>query len=165
MKSTSKLVFPTVLLLLGGTAYGSVISANKLAVDAGMPFIAYSFWQMIIASAVLLPASMLLRSRPKVSLPHLKVYGLVATVGLSGPLLILAFLADKLPPSVLTLVVALMGVVVRRIARASERSSGGVGKADPELRDRALAAVVGVGIMRARPSASAAGDNARSDLV
>jgi Na+-transporting methylmalonyl-CoA/oxaloacetate decarboxylase gamma subunit len=65
----------------------------------------------------------------------------------------------------LTLVVALMGVVVREIARTGERSSGGAGKADTELRDRALAAVVGVGIMRARASASAAGDDARSDLV
>ena len=57
---TSNLVIPTLLLLLGGTAYGSVISANKLAVEAGMPFIAYSFWQMILASAVLLPVSLLL---------------------------------------------------------------------------------------------------------
>ena len=116
MKSKSSLLLPTALLLLGGTAYGSVISANKLAVDAGMPFIAYAFWQMVLASAVLLPASILLRSRPKASLPHIKVYSLVATVGLSGPLLILAYLADKLPPSVLTLVVALIAAATYLLA-------------------------------------------------
>ena len=123
MKTSSSLIVPTALLLLGGTAYGSVISANKLAVDAGMPFIAYAFWQMIIASAVLLPVSALLRSPPKLNRRHLRVYGLVATVGLSGPLLILAFLADKLPPSVLTLVVALIAAATYLLALAVRSES------------------------------------------
>ena len=120
---TSNLVIPTILLLLGGTAYGSVISANKLAVEAGMPYFAYAFWQMALASAVLLPASVLLRSRPKASLAHLKTYGLVATVGLSGPLLILAFLADKLPPSVLILAVALIAAATYLLALAVKSES------------------------------------------
>ena len=120
---TSNLVIPTILLLLGGTAYGSVISANKLAVEAGMPYFAYAFWQMALASAVLLPASVLLRSRPKASLAHLKTYGLVATVGLSGPLLILAFLADKLPPSVLILAVALIAAATYLLALAVRSES------------------------------------------
>ncbi len=123
MKSSSGLALPTFLLLLGGSAYGSVISANKLAVDAGMPVIAYAFWQMIIASAVLLPVSALLRSPPKLSARHLKVYGLVATVGLLGPLLILAFLADKLPPSVLTLAVALIASATYPLALAVRSES------------------------------------------
>ena len=47
MSRSGNLIFPTVLLLLGGVSYGSVISANRLAVEAGFPFIAYAFWQML----------------------------------------------------------------------------------------------------------------------
>ena len=123
MNFPSGLALPTFLLLLGGTAYGSVISANKLAVEAGMPFIAYAFWQMAIASAMLLPVSALLRTPPKLNLRYLRVYGLVATVGLAAPLLILAFLADKLPPSVLTLVVALIAAATYLLALAVRSES------------------------------------------
>ncbi len=123
MNISSGLALPTFLLLLGGSAYGSVLSANKLAMDAGMPVFAYAFWQMIIASAVLLPVSALLRSPPKMSLRHFKVYGVVTTFGLAAPLLILAFLADKLPPSVLTLVVALIAVATYLLALAVRSES------------------------------------------
>jgi len=116
MKMLHRLVVPTALLLVGGTSYGSVISANKLAADAGMPFIAYSFWQMLIASAVLLPLSLLLRCPPKLGRRHLPVYGVVSTFGLLAPLLVLTFLADKLPPSVLTLMVALIAAATYLLA-------------------------------------------------
>ena len=43
MKISSGLTIPTFLLVLGGTAYGSIFSANKLAVDAGMPALALAF--------------------------------------------------------------------------------------------------------------------------
>jgi drug/metabolite transporter (DMT)-like permease len=123
MNISSGLALPTFLLLLGGSTYGSVLSANKLAMDAGMPVFAYAFWQMIIASAVLLPVSALLRSAPKLSARHFKVYGVVTTFGLAAPLLILAFLADKLPPSVLTLVVALIAVATYMLALAVRSES------------------------------------------
>jgi len=123
MRFSSGLLLPTFLLLLGGTAYGSIFSANKLAVDAGMPFFAYAFWQIAIASAVLLPVSVLLRSPPKLSLRHVQVYGLVAIVGLSGPLIIIVILANKLPPSVITLAAALIASATYLLALAVRSES------------------------------------------
>ncbi|MFP6689880.1 MAG: DMT family transporter [Alphaproteobacteria bacterium] len=123
MSFSSGLAFPTFLLLLGGSAYGSYFSANKLAVDAGMPIFAYSFWQIIIASAVLLPVSLLMRSPPKLSLRHLRVYGLVAVVGLTGPTLIVVVLADKLQPAVVTLAAALIASATYLLALAVRSES------------------------------------------
>jgi len=123
MNISSGLAFPTFLLLLGGSAYGSYFSANKLAVDAGMPIFAYSFWQIIIASAVLLPVSLLMRSPPKLNLRHLRVYGLVAVVGLTGPTLIVVVLADKLQPAVVTLAAALIASATYLLALAVRSES------------------------------------------
>ena len=123
MKISSSLVVPTFLLLLGGTSYGSLFTANKLAVDAGMPFFAYAFWQIVIASVVLLPLSVLLRSPPKLSLRHLRVYGLVASVGLSGPTIIIVILANKLPPSIITLAAALIASATYLLALAVRSES------------------------------------------
>ena len=41
-KSTgsASMLVPTVLLLVGGIAYGSLFSANKLAADIGVPLMA-----------------------------------------------------------------------------------------------------------------------------
>lgn len=113
-----KLFIPTILLLIGGTSYGSVISANKLAIDSGFPFIAYAFWQMLIASAVLCVFCVFFRCPPRMGIKYFRVYALTAIFGLSGPLLILTFLADKLPPSVLTLMVALIAPAVYLLALA-----------------------------------------------
>ncbi|MDP7343272.1 MAG: DMT family transporter [Alphaproteobacteria bacterium] len=120
---SSGLALPTFLLLLGGAAYGSYFSANKLAVEAGMPVFAYSFWQIVIASAVLLPVSAVLRSPPKLNIRHLRVYGLVAIVGLTGPTLIVVVLADKLPPAVVTLAAALIAAATYLLALAVKSES------------------------------------------
>ncbi|MBI07053.1 MAG: hypothetical protein CMM54_08750 [Rhodospirillaceae bacterium] len=108
MRISNGLAFPTFLLVLGGAAYGSIFSANKLAVDAGMPALALAFWQIVIAAAVILPVSIVMRSPPKLLFSHLRVYAFVATVGLSGPTMIVVILADKLSPAIITLAAALI---------------------------------------------------------
>ncbi|MBM3483838.1 MAG: DMT family transporter [Alphaproteobacteria bacterium] len=102
------LLVPSALLLVGGIAYGSMFSANKMAVDAGMPVMAYAFWQALFASAVLLGASVLLRQPPQVNVKTLRLFVMVAAMGLVGPLLVFASVADRVPPGVLTLIVALI---------------------------------------------------------
>jgi len=123
MTISSSLAFPTFLLLLGAAAYGSYFSANRLAVEAGMPTFAYAFWQIAIAAAVLLPISAALRSPPKLNIRHLKVYGLVAVVGLTGPTLIVVVLADKLQPAVVTLAAALIASATYLLALAVKSES------------------------------------------
>ena len=104
----SRLMLPTLLLLLGGISYGSLFTANKIAIDAGFPFIAYAFWQALFASAVLLVLSAIFSKPPSFRKENLRVFGLVAVFGFLGPLLVVTFVADRLPPAVLTLCAALI---------------------------------------------------------
>ena len=101
-------LIPTVLLLVGGIAYGSMFSANKFAVEAGLPVMAYAFWQSLFASVLLLGASFATRRPPRVDLKSLRLFVVVAAMGLVGPLVVFASVADRVPPGVLTLIVALI---------------------------------------------------------
>lgn len=102
------LLVPTALLLLGGIAYGSLFSANKRAIEAGFPFLAYAFWQVLLAAAVLLLLSAVTSGLPQLNVRNLRVFALVAIAGVIGPLLVVTSVADRLPPGVLTLCAALI---------------------------------------------------------
>ena len=104
----SKLLLPTVLLLLGGISYGSLFTANKIAIDAGFPFIAYSFWQALFAGVVTLALAAVFSRLPSLRRENLRVFALVAVFGFLGPLLVVTYVADRLPPAVLTLCAALI---------------------------------------------------------
>ncbi len=104
----NKLLLPTVLLLLGGISYGSLFTANKIAIDAGFPFIAYSFWQALFAGVVTLALATIFSKPPSLRRENLRVFGLVAVFGFLGPLLVVTYVADRLPPAVLTLCAALI---------------------------------------------------------
>ena len=104
---TRTLFIPLVLLIGGGIAFGSIFSANRIAFEAGIPFISYSFWQTLIAGLGLLIVSVPMRALPPVTRAHLRVYGLTAAIGLSVPLLALTFVAGKLPPGVISLTLTL----------------------------------------------------------
>lgn len=102
------LLVPSALLLIGGIAYGSMFSANKMAVDAGLPVMAYAFWQALFAAVILLGASFVLRQPPRIEFKTVRLFTVVALMGLVVPLLVFASVADKVPPGVLTLIVALI---------------------------------------------------------
>lgn len=110
------MVLPTALLLLGGIAYGSLFSANKMAIGAGFPFLAYSFWQVLLAAAALLLLSVFTSGLPRLSIVNLRVFALVSVAGLIGPLLVITAIADKLPPGVVTLCAALIPAVTYILA-------------------------------------------------
>jgi len=104
------LLVPTVLLLLGGISFGSLISANKIAIEAGFPVMAYAFWQAVLAAAILMIGSAVFSSLPKPVFQNLRVFALVAVFGMVVPILVLAFVADKLPPAVVTISLGLIPV-------------------------------------------------------
>jgi drug/metabolite transporter (DMT)-like permease len=104
---TQSLFIPLILLIGGGIAFGSIFSANRIAFEAGFPFISYSFWQSLFAGLGLLILSVPMRALPPVTRAHLRVYGLTAAIGFSVPLLALTFVAGKLPPGVISLTLTL----------------------------------------------------------
>ena len=77
----NRLMLPTVLLLLGGISYGSLFTANKIAIDAGFPFIAYSFWQALFAGVITLVLATIISKPPSLRKENLRVFGLVAVFG------------------------------------------------------------------------------------
>ena len=128
----NRLMLPTVLLLLGGISYGSLFTANKIAIDAGFPFIAYSFWQALFAGVITLVLATIISRPPSLRKENLRVFGLVAVFGFLGPLLVVTYVADRLPPAVLTLCAALIPAttysltLVLRFDRFRWLSVGGV---------------------------------------
>ncbi len=110
------LALPTALLVLGGISYGSLFSANRYASDAGFPFLAYSFWQVLLAAVVLLLLSAVTSGLPRINKVNLRVFALVALAGVIGPLLVITFIAGKLPPGVVTLCAALIPTVTYVLA-------------------------------------------------
>ena len=110
------LALPTALLILGGISYGSLFSANRFAADAGFPFLAYSFWQVLLAAVVLLLLAAVTSGLPRLTPANLRVFALVAVAGVIGPLLVITSIAGKLPPGVVTLCAALIPTVTYMLA-------------------------------------------------
>ena len=106
VRSTS-MAIPAILVIVGGTAYGSMFAANKIAIGVGFPFIAYTFWQALFAGAALLVFGALRADVPQLSFAHLRHYVLMSVLGIVIPLLVLTYIADKVPAGVVTLIIGL----------------------------------------------------------
>ena len=132
-KRRASLVVPWLLLVGGASIYGGIFTANKLVAEAGVPFIAYTFWQTLIAGAVLFTLSLLTGNLPPRSFRHLRHYTITSTLGVVLPVLVLTFVAAKLPAGVVTLLITLTPAMtyVYALAFRLERfrwiSIGGVG--------------------------------------
>lgn len=99
---------PLVMLLAGAVVFGGVLSINKIARDAGVPFLGYFFWYCLGAGLVSGAAALLSGTNPlPASLRHLRAYALIALVGILAPMGLMIYVADKLPPSIVGLVVLL----------------------------------------------------------
>ena len=102
------LVVPTLLLLLGGIAYGGIFSANKLAAGVAFPVFAYTFWIALFAGLALLIVGAVTGKLPPMSRAHLLQYLRLAVLALMLPVLATAFAARELPAGVITLVLTLV---------------------------------------------------------
>ena len=100
-------LIPAILLVTGGIAYGSLFTANKIAIEAGFPFISYTFWQALVAGIALFAYGLVRSDLPRLTFRHLRQYVLTSTLGLVFPVLVLTFIAGKLPAGVVTLIIAL----------------------------------------------------------
>jgi drug/metabolite transporter (DMT)-like permease len=127
------LAVPWLLLVGGASIYGGIFAANKLVAEAGVPFIAYTFWQTLIAGVILLTLSLITRNVPPTSFQHLRHYTITSTLGVVLPVLVLTFVASKLPAGIVTLLITLtpamtyVFALVFRLERFRWISMGGVG--------------------------------------
>lgn len=129
---TRSLAFPLVLLVGGGIIYATFFSANRIAVDGGVPSMALAFWQSFFGAAGLLVVSLIVRDLPRLSAAHLRQYGFTAIFSFSIPLVALTFAAPQLPAGLLTLTLTLTPALtyifafVARLERFNLWSTGGL---------------------------------------
>jgi drug/metabolite transporter (DMT)-like permease len=96
------------MMLLGAAViYGAMFSVNKIAAKAGVPALAYSFWQSFAAGLVLWVVLTLRGERLGVSRRHLTGYFVIGALASGLPISLLTYIAPKLPAGVMTLVLAL----------------------------------------------------------
>ncbi len=100
-------VLPVIYLVLAAVSFGATFCLNKLAAEAGMPPLAYAFWQSALSGALLLAIAAARGHRVPRQPGALKVYLLVGALGLGLPAALLTFVAPHLPAGLVTLVLAL----------------------------------------------------------
>jgi drug/metabolite transporter (DMT)-like permease len=95
------------MLLSAAVIYGAVFTVNKLAAKAGVPALAYSFWQSLGAGLVLWVVLTLRGGRLGVSRRDIASYIVIGALVIGLPISLLTYIAPKLPAGVMTLVLAL----------------------------------------------------------
>ncbi len=98
---------PAIYLVVAAASFGATFSLNKLAAEAGMPPLAYAFWQSVLSGLCLLAVAAARGCRVPLSGAALKAYVLVGFLGLGLPGALLTFTAAHLPAGLVTLVLAL----------------------------------------------------------
>ena len=96
------------MLMAHGTILGALFSANKIAIEGGIPFLGYAFWQSLGAGAILLVVSLVVGNPLQLSMAHLRTYIVTGVGGIAVPFSVYAYLAPKLPAGVITLVLTLI---------------------------------------------------------
>ncbi|HTG23054.1 MAG TPA: DMT family transporter [Reyranella sp.] len=98
---------PAIYLVLAAASFGATFCLNKLAAEAGMPPLAYAFWQSALSGLGLLAIATVRGCRVPLGGGALKTYFLVGVLGLGLPGALLTFTAPHLPAGLVTLVLAL----------------------------------------------------------
>lgn len=104
------------LLAVLGFSFAIHIVFNRLATTNGVPFIPYVFWQSLGAGVVLLVVCAGLRRLPPLAWPHVRLFLIAGLLNLALPYMIFAFIAPKLPSSILSLGLSLVPVMIYGLA-------------------------------------------------
>ncbi len=116
MRRRGPLTVPIILLFTIGAVYPLIFTMNKIAVDAGTPPVAFTFWQTLGAAVVLLIIAAWRRALPRLTVQHLKAYFVLGLFGIAAPIALITWLAPKLPTGILSMVVILSPPITYLIA-------------------------------------------------
>ena len=111
------------LLLIGmlfvlGVSFALAVSLNRFAADGGVPFLPYVFWQSFGGGAALMLIAAALRRLPPINFRHIRIFLSTGALNLAFPYMLLAYLAPKVPASLLSLGLALVPIMVYALALA-----------------------------------------------
>ena len=106
------------MLFVLGVSFALAVSLNRFAADGGVPFVPYVFWQSLGGGAALMLMAAALRRLPPIDLPHVRIFLSTGALNLAFPYMLLAYLAPKVPASLLTLGLSLVPVMIYALALA-----------------------------------------------
>ncbi len=109
------------LLLIGmlfvlGVSFALAVSLNRFAADGGVPLLPYVFWQSFGGGAALTLLAAALRRLPPIDFRHVRIFLSTGALNLAFPYMLLAYLAPKVPASLLSLGLALVPIMVYVLA-------------------------------------------------
>ncbi len=104
------------MLFVLGVSFALAVSLNRFAADGGVPFLPYVFWQSLGGGAALMLIAAALRRLPRLDFPHVRIFLSTGALNLAFPYMLLAYLAPKVPASLLSLGMALVPVMVYVLA-------------------------------------------------
>lgn len=105
-----------VMLFILGLSFAFILVLNRVAGEAGLPFIPYVFWQSLGAGVILFVLAALFGGLPSWGWSHVKVYIVTGLLNFTIPYLIFAFVAVKVPSGVLSLGLSLVPVTIYALA-------------------------------------------------
>ena len=98
------------MLLTVGISYSLLFSINKMAAEAGLPYVAYVFWHSLGGGLMLLLPCLLMGrgAWPKLSWLHLRTYLVWGGLAIAGPITLLTYVSPNLPASIVTMILVLV---------------------------------------------------------
>ncbi len=119
-------LLPLFYLFVLGLCFALSFVLNRFATTNGVPVIPYVFWQTAGAAVIVIVVAAGARQLPKVTGAHLRIYVVMALLNVAIPYWVLAFVAPKLPASLLPIGLALVPGVIYLMALALRLERFGV---------------------------------------
>ncbi len=107
LANAASLAWPFVMLAVNGIGSGFILSLNRLAAEGGVPFIPYIFWASLFGGLILLVLGAATRTPLPLSRAHLRAYLITGSAAVALPMSLFAFVAAKVPASVVSLELSL----------------------------------------------------------
>ena len=100
------------MLFVLGVSFALAVSLNRFAADGGVPFLPYVFWQSFGGGAALMLVAAAMRRLPPIDFRHVRIFLSTGALNLAFPYMLLAYLAPKVPASLLSLGLALVPIMI-----------------------------------------------------
>ncbi len=103
-------VFHIAMLFTVGISYSLLFSINKMAAEAGLPYVAYVFWHSLGGGLILLLPCLLMGRSTWLQLNwlHLRTYFVWGGLAIAGPITLLTYVSPNLPSAVMTMILVLV---------------------------------------------------------
>lgn len=116
MGGTDSRAWHLILLVVVAAGGGLMISLIHLATVHGVPFVPFAFWNTALSAALLLIVALVRGVPPRLAADHLRTYASLGVLAVAFPLTVFAFVAPKLPASIVAITSTLIPMMTYALA-------------------------------------------------